>query len=867
MFATILEKVTAGWRAKKLVRYQEKVREINALETVISALSDAELKAKTDYFKQLLKDGRTLDDILAEAFAVVREVSRRTLKMRHFDVQLLGGIVLHEGRIAEMKTGEGKTLAATLPVYLNALAGAGVHVVTVNDYLAQRDAAWMGQIYEFLGLSVGVIIANLDFAARQAAYAADITYGTNNEFGFDYLRDNMATAPEQLVQRDKHYAIVDEVDSILIDEARTPLIISGQVDDSTDKYQKILQAAKHLAPGKHQTKEKAEEEKQPEEYRDFTIEEKSKHIALTEQGIIKVEKFLGINSLFDIQEMDSAHMVIQCLKALHLFKKDVDYIIKDDEVVIVDEFTGRLMTGRRYSDGLHQAIEAKENVRIQSESQTLASITFQNYFRMYKKLAGMTGTAKTEEAEFAKIYNLAVAEVPTNKPVCRKDQADVIYKSKYEKYKAIVKDIKERHSKGQPVLVGTISIEISEHLSELLRRENIPHNVLNAKQHAREAEIIKDAGRRGAVTIATNMAGRGTDIVLGEGVTELGGLYVLGTERHESRRIDNQLRGRGGRQGDPGASRFYISLEDDLMRIFGGQRIINMMERLGLPPDTPIEHGMITSSIERAQKKVEQWHFSIRKQVLQYDDVLSRQRETIYTLRQKLLLEKNVSAKIQEFLRGFIERAAAVCAPEKKEQWDLPELNRTISEVLPVALDLDSSSPRAELLAKLFSAADEAYRQKERQLTPEIMREIERLVLLREIDRKWIDHLHNLDVLREGIGLRAYGQLDPLTEYKIEGFRMFQNMLNQIGDDTLAMLMRVQIVRELPGQLEENFRNMQFRGGDLSAGLQSPLAGRSRPSAEAARQEPARAENKIGRNDPCPCGSGRKYKNCCGANK
>jgi preprotein translocase subunit SecA len=813
----ILEAIRGYFNARKLAPYWEKVRTINALEPQISALTDAELCAKTAYFRQQLQAGRTLDDILAEAFAVAREASKRALNMRHFDVQLLGGIILHEGRIAEMKTGEGKTLVATLPVYLNALLGQGVQVVTVNDYLAQRDAEWMGRLYQFLGLSVGVIVANLDFEQRRAAYNADITYGTNNEFAFDYLRDNMATDKEQLVQREaKYYAIVDEVDSILIDEARTPLIISGQVDDNTDKYRRVLQAAKMLAPGKHQTKEKAEEEKQPDEYRDFTMEEKSKHIALTENGIQKAEKFLGLDSLFDIQEMDSAHMLIQCLKAVHLFKKDVDYIVKDGEVVIVDEFTGRLMTGRRYSDGLHQAIEAKENVRIQNESQTLASITFQNFFRLYQKLAGMTGTAKTEEVEFARIYNLAVVEIPTNQPVARRDFADVIYKSKYEKYKAIAQDIKERHVLGQPILVGTISIEVSEHLSGLLQRENIPHNVLNAKQHAREAEIIKGAGQRGAVTIATNMAGRGTDIVLGEGVTALGGLHVLGTERHESRRIDNQLRGRCGRQGDPGSSRFYISLEDDLMRIFGGQRIITMMERLGLPADTPIEHGMITASIERAQKKVEQYHFSIRKQVLQYDDVVNRQRETIYALRHKLLIDQDVTEKIQEFL------------------------------VKTNCLD--------------------KYKEKEAQVPPEILRNIERLVLLREIDRKWIDHLHNLDVLREGIGLRAYGQLDPLTEYKIEGFRLFQTMLDQIAGDTVETLLRVQVVHELPQNVEEHYRNMHYSGGELPSGLQSPMQGQSRPDGNAPKAEPVHAAEKIGRNDPCPCGSGKKYKNCCGAN-
>jgi preprotein translocase subunit SecA len=857
MVIGILESIRKKIAAGKLQKYWERVQAVNSFESTISQLTDDQLKAKTLYFKEQLAAGKTLDDILPEAFAVVREAGKRTLNMRHFDVQILGGIILHEGRISEMKTGEGKTLVATLAVYLNALVGKGVHVVTVNDYLARRDSEWMGKVYTFLGLSVGVIVSQMEPEERRIAYNCDITYATNNELGFDYLRDNMATHIDQIVQREQYYAIVDEVDSILIDEARTPLIISGQIEDSTSKYKKVLAAAKKLDVGKYLDLKKAEEEKHPEEYRDFTMEEKSKHVALTEQGIQKAEKLLGIESLFDIKEMDTAHILLQALKALYLFKLDVDYVLKDGEVVIVDEFTGRLMSGRRYSDGLHQAIEAKENVKIQSESQTLAAITFQNYFRMYKKLAGMTGTALTEADEFAKIYNLAVVEIPTNKPVGRKDQHDVIYKNKMAKFTAIVKEIKERHAKGQPILVGTISIENSEILSGMLTRAGIKHNVLNAKQHAREAEIIKDAGQRGTVTIATNMAGRGTDIVLGAGVTELGGLHVLGTERHESRRIDNQLRGRCGRQGDPGSSRFYISLEDDLMRIFGGQRVSSMMERFNIPEDTPIEHPLITGSIERAQKKVEQYHFSMRKQVLQYDDVMNRQRTTIYALRRKLLMEPSMKDKILEMQKNIIDRYTA--------QGEAAE-PAALAEIFPI--EIKSLAANA-----LLNEVGRLYQIKEDSIGSEIMRDIEKMVVLRELDRAWIDHLHNLDVLREGIGLRAYGQQDPLVEYKIEGFKMFQAMLANVEESVCSMLFRVQVVREdQPRELAQpKFNNVDYHGGELDSGfgLRSPLAGeathRSRQSEE--KQQPVHVEKTVGRNDPCPCGSGKKYKKCCGAGK
>jgi preprotein translocase subunit SecA len=870
MLAQLILKLTGKDMDSRIKKYKDRVQAINALEPAISALSDDELKAKTAYFKEKLRNGTTLDDILYEAFAVVREVGKRTLKMRHFDVQLIGGMVLHEGNIAEMKTGEGKTLVATLPAYLNSLTEKGVFIVTVNDYLAQRDATWMGPIYNFLGLTVGIIQSNMDPQERQKAYACDITYGTNNEFGFDYLRDNMATSPEDVVQGELNYAIVDEVDSILIDEARTPLIISGQVDDNTSKFKKVLVAAKQLVAGKYLDLKKAEEAKDPDGYKDFTIEEKSKHIALTEAGIAKAEKLLGIESLYDLKEMDSAHILTQTLRAIHLFKKDVDYVIKDGEVVIVDEFTGRLMVGRRYSEGLHQAIEAKENVRIQSESQTLATITFQNYFRMFKKLSGMTGTAATEAEEFGRIYNLGVLEIPSNMPMVRKDLADVIYKTRHEKYKAVVKEIKERHEKGQPVLVGTISIEASELLSSMLQKTGVKHTVLNAKYHAMEAEIIKLAGQKFAVTIATNMAGRGTDIVLGEGVRELGGLHVMGTERHEARRIDNQLRGRCGRQGDPGSTRFYISLEDDLMRIFGGQRIMNIMTTLGLPDDTPIEHGLITKSIERAQKKVEQYHFSIRKQVLQYDDVMDKQRDTIYALRRKALFDDNISEKIQEIFGNTIKRQTGlyVSAETKPTEWLWDEFEKTVRDIFQIdnlKNQLGEVKKPEEIEQKIFTLVKEKYDQKVNRTGKEIMKEIEKIIFLKELDSKWIDHLKNMDTLREGIGLRAYGQKDPLIEYKIEGFQMFEAMVAQIEEDTVNLLVKVEVVKEEAMSVErQRFSHVNLQGGELNA---PAFAGPAEHSPTPSKKQAPVHVNKIGRNDPCPCGSGKKYKKCCGTNE
>ncbi|OGB87900.1 preprotein translocase subunit SecA [candidate division WOR-1 bacterium RIFCSPHIGHO2_02_FULL_45_12] len=755
---------------KKLKALNPIVARINELEPEMQRLSAEELRQKTEFFKQRLAAGETLDNLLTEAFAAVREASVRTTGLRHFYVQLIGGIILHQGKIAEMKTGEGKTLAATLSIYLNALEGKGSHVVTVNDYLAKRDSEWMGPIYRALGLAVGVIQHWMEYEDRKKAYAADVTYGTNNEFGFDHLRDNMALSIDQCVQRELHYAIVDEVDSILIDEARTPLIISGMVEGSVKSYQQADQVARKLVGTS-----------------DFTTEEKTKNAVLTEMGIKKVERMLGLEHLFDIQHMDLAHQIIQSLRAHHLFEKNVDYVNKDGEVIIVDEFTGRLMQGRRYSDGLHQAIEAKERVEIQQESQTLATITFQNYFRLFKKLAGMTGTAKTEEAEFWKIYGLEVLVVPTHRLMVRKYCPDVIYKNKRAKFKAVVDEIAEWHKKGRPLLVGTISIENSELVSQLLKRRGIPHHVLNAKQHEKEAEIIAKAGQKGMVTISTNMAGRGTDIVLGEGVKELEGLYVIGTERHESRRIDNQLRGRSGRQGDPGWSRFYVSLEDDLMKLFGSQRISGMMERLGIEEDTPIEHKLITNAIERAQKKVEEYHFGIRKQVLEFDDVMNKQRETIYALRRQILEGRDLKTKILEMMAQMTGEDLAA----------LEEMKKT-------------------------------YAERENELGAEQMRAIEKLVMLRVIDSAWIDQLHNMDTLREGIGLRGMGGRDPLIEYKIEGYGMFQEMMRGVREEIIDMIFKVQLV----GQEE-----------------QIP--------------QPKVPKMMVGRNDPCPCGSGKKYKKCC----
>lgn len=811
------------------------VETINAMEQEMRSLSDQELRAKTAYFQEKLTQGATLDDLLPEAFAVVRETSQRVLGMRHFDVQLIGGMILHQGRIAEMKTGEGKTLVATLPVYLNALANQGVHVVTVNDYLAKRDAEWMGQIYQFLGLTVGVVVHGLSFEERKEAYNAHITYGTNNEFGFDYLRDNMVVYPEQMVQRSLHYAIVDEVDSILIDEARTPLIISGAAEDSARHYMRFAQIVPQLKPEQ-----------------DYAVDEKAKTIAITEEGVARVEKILGVENLFDDVNFELNHYLNQALKAKEFFVRDRDYVVKDGEVIIVDEFTGRMMPGRRYSDGLHQSIEAKEGVSVLKESQTLASITYQNYFRMYSKLAGMTGTAKTEEDEFRKIYGLDVVVVPTNKPMIRKDAPDAVYKTAKGKAEAIVADIAERHVKGQPVLVGTISIEASEVFSALLKKKGVPHQVLNAKYHEKEAEIVKQAGQRGLVTIATNMAGRGTDIVLGEGVLELGGLHIIGTERHESRRIDNQLRGRSGRQGDPGSSQFYVSLEDDLMRLFGSERIMGIMNRLGWEENQAIDHPQISKSIENAQKRVENRHFEIRKQVLEYDDVMNQQREVIYEQRRAVLLNENIGEQILGMFSPVFERLVQRYTDEKvvPEEWNLEAIVQQYGEIVGKPLpksqaELGDLSP-SQMAETLTHLAQEAYAQRTAEYGEELQRQIEKVVLLQITDQKWMDHLSAMDDLREGIGLRAYGQRDPLLEYRFEAYEMFQDMVNSIQEDCLTMLFRVRLASSETTQPKDRLAGAQTnQGGEVE-------------------QKPRRVEDKVGRNDLCPCGSGQKYKKCCG---
>ncbi len=824
--------------AKELKRLQGHVEIINGLEPEVQALSDAELQAKTGEFKERLARGAALNDILPEAFAVVREAARRTIGMRHFDVQLMGGIVLHEGRIAEMKTGEGKTLVATLPAYLNALTGKGVHIVTVNDYLARRDAEWMGEIYRFLGLTVGVIVHGLDFDERRRAYNADITYGTNNEFGFDYLRDNMVLYPEQMVQRELHYAIVDEVDSILIDEARTPLIISGPSEDAPEEYYRFARLVPQLKRDVH-----------------YTVDEKARTVALTEAGVARVEELLGIDNLFDDRHFQLNHYVIQALKAATLFKRDRDYIVKDGQVIIVDEFTGRLMFGRRYSDGLHQAIEAKEGVKIERESQTLATITFQNYFRMYEKLAGMTGTAKTEEEEFLKIYGMDVVVIPTHKPMIRIDYPDAVYRTEKAKFDAVVEEICRLHAQGRPVLVGTISIEKSEMLSRMLQQRGIPHSVLNAKYHEKEAEIIKQAGQKGAVTIATNMAGRGTDIVLGEGVAALGGLHIIGTERHESRRIDNQLRGRAGRQGDPGSSRFYVSLEDDLMRLFGSERVSAIMDRLGWDENEAIEHPQISKAIENAQKRLEAYHFDIRKQVLEYDNVMNQQRETIYSQRRKVLERGDLRDNILDMLRRQVDFALELYADEKlpQEDWDLAGLSQRMSELTNQAVKVSpeelTGKTREELRQLLVTQVLAAYEEREQLIGKEQMRELERLILLRVMDSKWMEHLRSMDDLREGIGLRAYGQRDPLMEYKFEAYEMFQAMLQEMQHDVIQLLFRVRLVTEEQSRQQDRLRQaVTNRNGDGAA----------------QKRVPVRRERKVGRNEPCPCGSGKKYKRCCG---
>ena len=883
------------------------VERINSLESGLTPLSNEALADKTQEFKKRIEAGATLDDILPEAFAVCREMSRRVLNMRHFDVQLIGGMILNKGRIAEMKTGEGKTLVATLPVYLNALEGKGAHLVTVNDYLAKRDAQWMAQLYHALGLSTGVIQHDASFifdptyeasdkrlqhlrpCTRSEAYRADITYGTNNEYGFDYLRDNLVvTALDQCVQRELNFAIVDEVDSILIDEARTPLIISGPTDQTTDLYYRINSIIPQLKPEQ-----------------DYTIEEKTKTASLTEDGNVRVEKLLGVDNLYDPGNMDLVHHVVKALQAYALYKRDVDYVVKDGEVIIVDEFTGRLMPGRRWSDGLHQAVEAKEGVKIANENQTLASVTFQNYFRMYKKLSGMTGTADTEAAEFAKIYNLDVNVVPTNRKMIRQDYADVVYRTEKEKFAAIVEDIKECHERGQPVLVGTISIEKSEKLAGLLSRSGIKHNVLNAKQHEREAEIVAQAGRKGAVTIATNMAGRGTDILLGgnpefmykqvlyreenlpdarkleiyeeirsdceknkQEVVALGGLHILGTERHESRRIDNQLRGRAGRQGDPGTSRFYLSLEDDLMRIFASERVSQLMLKLGMEEGVPIEHGMVTRAIANAQKKVEAHNFEIRKQLLEYDDVMNKQREVIYRHRRAVLGGDNLTTDLHDMMAGMVESSLNVYCPAEQyqEEWDLNGL----TEMMQGQFGLDITQGKHDggeslrdigrdaLLEDLKTQVHEAYRKKEQELGPELMRFLEKTFMLQVIDHHWKDHLLGMDHLRDGIGLRGYGQKDPLIEYKREGFDLFAGMMERVKSDTLDRLFHVQAVRQ---------------EGQQDTPPPPPVMARPQPKLTLSHGEepistpaPAqRSDAKVGRNDPCPCGSGKKYKKCHGA--
>ena len=783
-----LQSLIGNNSAKEVKKMRKIVDHINELEPNYVKLSDANLVAKTDEFKRRLQKGESLDDILPEAFAVCREASKRVLGMRHFDVQMLGGICLHRGNIAEMRTGEGKTLVATLAVYLNALSGKGVHVVTVNDYLATRDSEQMGRLYNFLGLSTGLIVANLDYNQRKEAYAADVTYGTNNEFGFDYLRDNMVSDVSQMVQRPLNYAIVDEVDSILIDEARTPLIISGPGSRSTDNYYKLAQVVPHLVKDE-----------------DYTIDEKQKTIAPTDSGITKVEKMLGIENLYDADNIELNHLLGASLRAYAMMHRDTDYVVKDGEVVIVDEFTGRLMFGRRYSDGLHQAIEAKEGLKVERESQTLASITFQNYFRMYEKLSGMTGTAKTEEKEFNDIYGLEVIPIPPNRPLIRVDLSDLIFKSKAAKYRAVVRNAVERHQTGQPILIGTTSITQSEELSDMLLRAGVPHKVLNAKHHEQEAEIVANAGQMGMVTIATNMAGRGTDITLGEGVPELGGLAILGTERHESRRIDNQLRGRAGRQGDPGSSQFFLSLEDDLMRIFGADNISGIMDKLGMEEDEPIEHSLITKSIERAQKKVEDHNYNIRKYILEYDDVMNQQREVLYEQRRRILRNESLRDTINEMIDKLVTEAVDTYADEKlyPEEWDYEGLHKHLSQYF-LTSELMSTEEmeeytRQELDERLHEIAHSEYQDRVDLLGEAMFSQLEKAIMLRVVDSKWMEHLDNMDMLREGIGLRAYGQKNPLVEYKFEAYDMFQHMIESIQDETIMALykIRAQLIQEI----------------------------------------------------------------------
>ena len=910
-------KLFKTYSEKEVKRVKPIVDKINSLEDEMSKLKDSELRAKTEYFKKQLQEGKTLDDILPEAFAVVREASKRVLGMRHFDVQLIGGIILHQGRIAEMKTGEGKTLVATLPVYLNALEGQGVHVITVNDYLAKRDSEWMGKLYKFLGLSVGLVIAGMEPKEKQDAYNADITYGTNNEFGFDYLRDNMVIYKDQLVQRGLHYAIIDEIDSILIDEARTPLIISGRANESSDLYKRADNFVSKLTP-KVIIEEDVKDFDQAEdnEKYDYIVDLKAKSASLTQKGIKKAEDFFGLDNFNDLENSSLVHHVNQALRAHGIMKKDIDYIVKDGEVLIVDEFTGRIMYGRRYNNGLHQAIEAKEHVKIADESKTLATITFQNLFRMYDKLSGMTGTAMTEEAEFQEIYNLDVVEIPTNKPMIRKDENDVIYKNENAKYRAIVESIKESHSKGQPVLVGTVSIEKSEKLSGLLRKEGIKHEVLNAKYHEKEAEIVAQAGKYGAVTIATNMAGRGTDIMLGgnseflakeemrkkkvspelieeantyyetddqeilearkqfkklvekydeqikdekEKVIEAGGLKIIGTERHESRRIDNQLRGRSGRQGDIGESKFFIGLDDDLMKIFGGDAITKVYNTLGADEDMPIQSRIISNAVENAQKKVEGRNFSIRKNVLKYDDVMNAQREIIYKQRREVLDGENINESIINMIEFVADNTPSMFIDPEDESLNIESLNAEIVDEFGIEmLDyIKSNKNEPEKIAEhLKEEALNIYKQKEEEITSDQMRELERVVMLKVVDEKWMNHIDSMDELKNGIGLRAYGQKDPVVQYRLEGFDMFDEMINDIKFDVTKILMHIRQQGEVKRQ-----ETVKITGEALEA-IHS-VDGGSKIGTDVDRT--VRNEGpKVGRNDPCPCGSGLKYKNCCG---
>ena len=850
----LMQKLFGTHSEHELKRIYPIVDKVESYRDAMGALSDEQLKGKTKEFKERLAKGETLDDILPEAYAVVREAGKRVLGMEHYRVQIIGGIILHQGRIAEMRTGEGKTLVCTLPAYLNALEEKGVLVVTVNDYLAKRDAEWMGQVHNFLGLSVGIVLHDMKDDERRAAYASDITYVTNNELGFDYLRDNMAIYKEQLVLRDLHYCIIDEVDSVLIDEARTPLIISGQSGKSTKLYELCDVLARQLVKGTYhgeRTKMQVMMQEEIEEDGDFIVNEKDKVVNLTEQGVHKVEQFFHIDNYADIENLEIQHNVTLALRAHYLMFRDKDYVVKDDEVLIVDEFTGRIMPGRRYSDGLHQAIEAKEHVKVKRESKTLATITFQNFFNKFEKKAGMTGTALTEEKEFREIYNMDVVEVPTNKPVQRIDYDDAVYKTKKGKFNAVVQSVIESHEKGQPVLVGTITIETSELVSEMLRKKGIPHNVLNAKFHEKEAEIVAEAGKHGAVTIATNMAGRGTDIKLDDEARAAGGLKIIGTERHESRRIDNQLRGRAGRQGDPGESRFYISLEDDLMRLFGQERLMNVFNKLGVGEDEQIEHKMLSNAIESAQKKIETNNYGIRSHLLEYDQVMNEQREIIYAERNRVLNGESMRNSVLKMITDFVESVVNCCINDDKDakEWDYNEINELLLPTIPLApVEYnDTIKNKNELLHSLKEQAVKFYEDKEALFTePEQIREIERVVLLKVIDRKWMDHIDDMDQLKQGIGLQAYGQKDPVIQYKMMGYDMFDTMTQGITEDTVRLLMHIQVEQKVE---REQVAKVTGTNKDDGPSVKGPVK---------------RVEKKIYPNDPCPCGSGKKYKNCCG---